>query len=692
MQAAKMFDFIVIGSGIAGLNTALILSSHGNVLLVTKGKLSDTSTNLAQGGIAAVMKKEDSKKSHIQDTMQAGYQHNNEEAVKHLVNGGENAVRKLEKLGVTFDTHETGELISSYEAAHSSARIVHATDFTGQEIEKTLIAQVLKQTAIEIREDTMAIDLIVKENQCYGLKVLKNEIVINIFSRAVILATGGAGQLYQWTTNPSVATGDGIAIAYRAGAHLQDLEFVQFHPTALQEKESPLLLLSEALRGEGAVLVNNKQERFMQRYHPKKELAPRDVVARAIFNEQKNGQVFLDITHHKKTFIKKRFPNISKELKKRGYDIAIQPIPVTPAAHFLCGGLKTDIYGRTSIKNLFAYGETAATGVHGANRLASNSLLEGMVFPEQIIHCLSELPKTPVVIPAYRLSITSTNQRVQKQIREIMWQYVGIVRTPSGLKTAEQKLWSLMRQLEKTKGINKPLLETKNMLTVALLITRAAQKRKKSLGTHFITNSQTDLLQYTKDMQQISVTVTLVIFRIDAGCLCAFLPGKQLPTETLSQTASLEEQVKEIFSKNLGFPLGKNYVEQLYTISKKKNEITIAYYVLLSKNNKLEPGNWGKITGTIDKQIISYAVQRLRWKLEYTNVVYSLLPKTFTLSELQKTYEIILGKKLDKRNFRKKILSLKFLKPTGEKRVINARPAQMYTFTKRSPMLVKVFS
>ncbi len=489
MQQEKTFDFIVVGSGIAGLNSALILSAYGKVLIVTKKKLHDSSTNLAQGGIAAALKKEDSLSSHIKDTLNAGYNHNKKSAVEQLVKGGVQAVETLANLGVNFDKNKTGELISSYEAAHSSPRIVHATDFTGQEIEKILIANVLKNNNIEVWENTPAVDLIVKNKYCFGVEIIKNNSIVNLYSRAVILATGGVGQLYQWTTNPEVATGDGIAIAYRAGARVKDLEFIQFHPTALQENSSPLLLLSEALRGEGAILLNSNHQRFMPKYHSLNELAPRDVVARAIFQEQKKGQVFLDISHLEKAFILKRFPNISREVKKRGYDLTKQPIPVTPAAHFLCGGIQTDIYGRTSIKNLFAYGETAATGVHGANRLASNSLLEGMVFSEQIKKCIMDLPKISQTISHTSTPLSSrTFPIINPKIRQIMWQYVGIVRTQKGISLAAKKLENLQKQIEKIDGVNASLSKTKSMLTVALLITKAAQKRKKSLGTHFIKN------------------------------------------------------------------------------------------------------------------------------------------------------------------------------------------------------------
>lgn len=491
MQQEKMFDFIVIGSGIAGLNAALTLSHFGNVLIVTKKKLHDSSTYHAQGGIAAVTKKDDAIDSHINDTLTAGYQHNKKEAVSLLVNGGTKAISRLIALGVPFDKQENGDFITSYEAAHSYPRIFHATDFTGREIEKVLITQVEKNQAIEIWEDSAAVDLIVKDTQCFGVQVVNKNKLVNVFSRAVILATGGTGQLYQWTTNPSVSTGEGIALAYRAGAEICDMEFVQFHPTALKENASPLLLLSEALRGEGAVLINSNGKRFMPDYHPLAELAPRDVVARAIFQEQRNGDVWIDISHKKKSVILKRFPNIARELKNRGFDLTQEPIPVTPAAHFMCGGIATDLYGRTSITNLFAYGEVAATGVHGANRLASNSLLEGMVFSEQIKHCIDELPKKVQVIKYSKKNLVSYSQslvtkKLKNEIKTIMWQYAGIVRTKQGLQTAKKKLELLQKELEQINGTTREILETANMITVGLLITNAALSRQESLGAHYL--------------------------------------------------------------------------------------------------------------------------------------------------------------------------------------------------------------
>lgn len=498
MQHAKVFDFIVVGSGIAGLNSALTLSPFGKVLIITKRKIMDSSTLFAQGGIAAVTKKEDSLDSHLQDTITAGYKHNNRKAVKLLVKNGKAAVEKLTGLGVPFDKQNDGDLVSSFEAAHSYPRIVHATDFTGREIEKVLIATVLRNSNISIWEHTAAIDLIIKKNHCIGVQMLKRNRIHCLFSRAVVLATGGVGQLYRLTTNPFVATGDGIAMAHRAGAKMKDMEFIQFHPTALLENSSPLLLLSEALRGEGAILLNSKEQRFMQKVHPSAELAPRDVVTRAIFQEQKRGKVYLDIRQRGKKFILKRFPNIARELAERGFDLTKQQIPVTPAAHFLCGGIETDLYGRTTINNLFAFGECAATGVHGANRLASNSLLEGMVFSEQLLYCIGDLPTKAFVknnfvkafYPTERITTSNKYTKqisaIKSQIREVMWQNTGILRTTNGLIAAKKKLVALQNDIKTFHSICIPLIETDNMLTVALLITKAAQRRGESLGTHYI--------------------------------------------------------------------------------------------------------------------------------------------------------------------------------------------------------------
>lgn len=481
----KTVDFVVIGSGIAGLNAALTLAASGQVLLITKQNCADASTTYAQGGIAAVTEKKDSFDAHITDTIEAGYHHNKKNAVELLVTHAPEAISRLKRSGVAFDEKKT------LEAAHSFPRIWHAGDITGAAIENALIRTIRRNSAVTIWEHATAVDLIVQDATCYGVTVLRDETVFPVFSRGTVLATGGIGQLYQWTTNPSVVTGDGIAMAHRAGAALTDLEFIQFHPTALKHGRSPLFLLSEALRGEGAYLRNKKGERFMQTAHPQAELAPRDVVARAIVKEQKSGDVYLDMRHKDSAFLNRRFPSITGELKKRGLDLTHDLIPVTPAAHFLCGGIVTDQYGRTSVGNLFACGEVAATGVHGANRLASNSLLEGMVFSSQIDHCVKDLPKKAKAIPFRTLTYTTeiSDDDFRVRLQKCMWDYVGITRTTDGLSRAVTVLTEMKKKHTEDAFINEQVVERKNMIQTALLIANAAEKRKKSLGAHYLVPS-----------------------------------------------------------------------------------------------------------------------------------------------------------------------------------------------------------
>ena len=461
-------DFIIIGSGLSGLTSALVLEKYGRVLMVTKGKTFESSTDLAQGGVAAVLDKPDSYLYHIEDTM-------------------------------------------GREGAHTFRRILHAGDFTGREIEEKLIKSVKNKKNIEIWEDSFAFDLIVGGNKCHGVSVVRNNRVENIFSKAVVLATGGLGQLYKWTTNPIVATGDGVAMAVRAGCSISDLEFIQFHPTAFGDGSSPLFLLSEALRGEGAYLKkvknqkspynppaggftgqakikNENGERFIYEYDKRGELASRDIVARAIYEEQLRGfEVFLDIRHRGRSFIQRRFPNIYREVKKRGYDMAVDLIPVTPVAHYSCGGVKTDVYGRTSVENLFAFGETASSGVHGANRLASNSLLEAVVFPLQIsgiANMFSGQIKS-YDVPKKEIGNDQMSANCIRVLQEIMWENAGIIRNEKGLEEARRKIDKLEKELELEDKTSKMYMEYKNMLLVSKLIVKAALKRKKSLGAHF---------------------------------------------------------------------------------------------------------------------------------------------------------------------------------------------------------------
>lgn len=481
------YDFIVVGSGISGLNFALNAANKGSVLIVTKKKIIDSTTNYAQGGIAAVLDKLDNFDKHINDTLTAGSYHNNKKAANFMVKEGPKLINHLLNLGVKFNS-EKNSLQLAKEGGHTARRIAHVGDRTGHTIEKVLIDNVQKNKNIIIWEDTFAIDLLVKNNTCYGLQILKNGKIENLFASAVILATGGIGQIYKHTSNPPISTGDGIGIAARAGAKMEDMEFVQFHPTVLNLPRKKRFLLSEALRGEGAVLKNHQGKKFMKKYDKQGELAPRDIVSKAIFEELKNGPVYLDISHKPATAIKKRFPYLVKELKKRGLDLTKQMIPISPAAHYICGGIKVDLDGQSSIKHLYAFGEVACTGVHGANRLASNSLLEAIVFSNQIIKSLkvrkiSSTPKFTKITP--KKSTCPSSKYVKSSVKKTMWNNVGIVRNEKDLKRALEKL-SKLNDKYNVQSCNPYEFETKNIIQTALLVTKAAIKRKKSLGCHFI--------------------------------------------------------------------------------------------------------------------------------------------------------------------------------------------------------------
>ncbi|MFA6528546.1 MAG: FAD-binding protein [Candidatus Gracilibacteria bacterium] len=379
--SASNLKFLIIGSGVAGLNFALSASKYGKVLLITKKRLIDSATAKAQGGIAAVLDKNDSFESHIKDTLIAGHYKNKKSAVKYLVTHAPEAIARLKSLGMKFDTK------ARREGGHSFFRVAHAGDNTGLVVEKTLIASVKKNPNIEIREYTKALKIIKKNGKAIG--VIANDEQKNctyeIHAKGVILATGGIGQKYKNTTNPTISEGDGIDMAKAAGASLKDMQYIQFHPTVLFAPKKPRFLLTETLRGEGAKIVNEKHKQFLEKYHPLAELAPRDIICNAMWKEEKEGHsFFLDFTHKNSKETKKNFPYIYKNLKKYGFDLTKDLIPIAPAQHYLCGGIAVDLQGRTSVPGLYAYGETARTGVHGANRLASNSLLEGLVFTMDI--------------------------------------------------------------------------------------------------------------------------------------------------------------------------------------------------------------------------------------------------------------------------------------------------------------------
>ena len=487
-------DFLVIGSGIAGLNFALKTAQYGRVTIVTKKKIMESNTNLAQGGIAAVTRKDDNFQMHIEDTLRAGCGLSNKKMVEILVENGPEGIQSLISLGVKFDK-EKDRLDLTREAGHSVDRILHSGDTTGREIEQALTKSARENKDIEVLENYFAMDVVVKDAKCYGASVLdiKSKEIINIISRVTILATGGVGYVYQNTTNPEIATGDGVAMAFRGGARVEDMEFMQFHPTTLNKSGAPHFLISETFRGEGAILVNKNGERFMEKYDAMEELAQRDIVSRAIFNELRKGSVYLDIRHKGKSFILNRFPMIYQECLKYGIDITKDLIPVSPAAHYICGGIKTNEYGETNIRNLLAFGECACTEVHGANRLASNSLLESVVFTSLGALKAKRLLKNEIkeTKPRKEVKFHDMNQKelenFEAELRKAMWQYVGIIRNEKNLNLMLKKLRHMEKRINDLNGngVNVQFLELKNMATASKLITKAAQIRKESRGTHY---------------------------------------------------------------------------------------------------------------------------------------------------------------------------------------------------------------
>ncbi len=510
------FDFLVIGSGVAGLTFALKAAEYGKVGLITKREIMEANTAYAQGGIASVFDtRQDSFEKHIRDTLVAGAGLCNRDAVELIVKNGPRLIRELINYGAEF-TRENGDLHLSREGGHSENRIVHAADATGREIIRALTANVRQHPNIRIFEHHFALDLLTEHHlspgrgpeesiNCFGAYVLdeQNSNVIRMLSKVTVLATGGAGQVYLHSTNPSVATGDGIAMAYRAKARIENMEFVQFHPTSLAIPEADSFLISEAVRGFGGILRNASGEAFMEQYDPRKELAPRDIVARAIDDQlKKSGEksVFLDVTHLDPDKVRESFPTIYDACLKYGLDITRKPIPVVPAAHYTCGGIATDLMGRTSINRLFACGETACTGVHGANRLASNSLLESLVFADKAIEAAIKLiPETAIeyAVPEWDESGTVNNDEWilvshnKLELQQIMWNYVGIVRSNLRLERAMRRIQLLHDEVEdfyNRTRVSVPLCELRNMINVAFLIVRSAMQRKESRGLHYTTD------------------------------------------------------------------------------------------------------------------------------------------------------------------------------------------------------------
>jgi L-aspartate oxidase len=499
-------DYLVIGSGIAGLSFALHAAEHGRVLIVTKRAIEESNTQYAQGGIAAVLDPADSIAAHVQDTLTVGEGLCHRDVVELCVREGPHAVRELmERYGAHFDYNGGGTLDLAREGGHSARRVAHAKDTTGREIERALVAAVHSHRNITVRADHMAVDLLQLAkyggpDACFGAYVLDKASgeVLTVVARATIIATGGAGKVYLYTTNPDVASGDGIAMAYRAGAAVANMEFIQFHPTCLYHPHAKSFLISEALRGEGGILKLRTGEEFMDRYHPLKSLAPRDVAARAIDAELKrtgDDCVFLDMTHLDPQFLVERFPAIFAQCMSFGVDMRKMPIPIVPAAHYSCGGVATDDHGRTSVRNLYAVGETAMTGLHGACRLASNSLLEGCVFGARAAEAVRgvESLRPAQVAPWYAGAATPSDEAVVitqnwDEVRRLMWNYVGIVRTDKRLERARRRIELIRNEIREyywNFRVTSDLLELRNLALVAHLIVESARRRQESRGLHF---------------------------------------------------------------------------------------------------------------------------------------------------------------------------------------------------------------
>ena len=471
-----MRHVIIVGSGIAGLYCALRCAEHSQVTLITKDQIAASSSSYAQGGIAAVLDQQDSFAKHVRDTVRSGSGHNNRRAVETIIREAPQHIQALLRLGVQF-TSTGGKLDLTREGGHSRRRIVHVQDMTGRAVEQALIKAVKQHPNISIQEWEFTIDLLSSRRRICGIQTEKK----NYYGDCVVLATGGAGQIYPYTTNPPVVTGDGIAMAMRAGASVRDMEFVQFHPTAYYIPGQRPFLLSEALRGEGAHLVNFKYKRFVN------ELWPRDRVSRAVYRQQRQGLVYLDFRHKSTVFLKKRFPGIYQYLAKDKLYLDKDLIPITPVAHYLCGGVHTDLFGRSSLPGLYVIGEAAHTGLHGANRLASNSLLECLVLASRSAHSMRTLPeqekKRSKMHSRINWSEDDTLIGLRQQLQNIMWEAGGIVRTQAGLHSGLEA----MRAIRATAD-GSPYLELRNMATVGEAVLTAALKRRDSLGCHYRVN------------------------------------------------------------------------------------------------------------------------------------------------------------------------------------------------------------
>lgn len=507
MTSDIVVDALVVGSGAAGLMFARELSTQWNVLILTKAEALESNTKYAQGGIAAVINIDDDYQQHIDDTLIAGAGLCDIEAVKVLVHEAPARIRDLIICGVEFDRSKDNRLLFTREGGHKSWRVLHVGDMTGKAIEECLEKNVIGDGMVRVWEHAMVVDLIIQDGVCFGVWCLDRDGNLSrIIARTVFLATGGLGQLYARTTNPDIATGDGTAMAYRAHATVHGMEFIQFHPTTFYQPPAPAFLISEAVRGEGGILINHKGERFVFSHHPDGELAPRDIVSRAIYAELKRtgvDNVFLDVTGLASDFVRSRFPTIYARCLEFGVDITKQPIPVAPAAHYCCGGVKTDIDGKTDIMSLYAGGEVAYTGVHGANRLASNSLLESVVFayraavnadrylrylPQLWNSRAKEIMQNPVPQPKHDEAEIALLRTYKTRIQDLMWQFCGIVRYRSQLKQCLDTITKLEAEFNSaasTWNLDRNLCELRNLFDNAKLVLSMALARKDNVGTHF---------------------------------------------------------------------------------------------------------------------------------------------------------------------------------------------------------------
>ncbi len=521
-------DFLIIGSGIAGLSCALKCAELGDVVVVTKKRDIDTATNLAQGGVAAVLEEGDSVESHVEDTLSSGAGLCDETIVRMVVENGPDRINELVEMGVGFvrDEENSSGYSLGREGGHSHRRVVHAYDLTGKEIERALLDKVRKHSKISLVEEQIAIDLLMVDGslpgwdesanrRCVGAYVMVGEEVRACRASVTILCSGGVGKVYLYTTNPDIATGDGVAMAFRAGAELSNMEFVQFHPTCLHHSQEKNFLISEAVRGEGGILIDSDGSPFMKKYDKRKDLATRDTVARAIDKELKESGadcVYLDISHRDKEFLIKRFPTIFNRCLSRGIDISNDPIPVVPAAHYMCGGVKTDSFGCTTIPGLMALGETASTGLHGGNRLASNSLLEAVVFADNAANFCAKWwqeikgSKLPDVDQWQSGDARDLQEEILinhnwDAIRRVMWNYVGIVRSVKRLELAQIRMEAIFKEIDQhyhDYHITPNMVELRNIALISLLIIQSAQHRKESRGLHYLV----DHTQKNKEVEQ----------------------------------------------------------------------------------------------------------------------------------------------------------------------------------------------